>query len=146
MRDETHEVRLLPLPPEGRLRPRHAVVWLRDIAPSYAGLVAEGFLAGYEGARADFYFLARDLGVMIEAASEALAQDRDVPVERERAASEDPTGPLARIVALPSTRWDEVSGDVLGAAHEELREELLRRCEAAQSSPGNPREEPPPIG
>lgn len=116
--------------PAATRQARHAADWLRDTAPSYAAPLAEGFLPGYESTRSDFYFLARDLGTMLEVATEALAEDRDVPVEREDAASEDPTAPLARIVAFPSGRWEEVTGHVLGVAYEELREELLQRCEA----------------
>lgn len=66
----------------------------------------------------------------------AMAPDR----AQEQALKPDPTsseatGALARIVAIPSARWEDISGDVLGVAYEELREELLRRYEPALAQP-----------
>lgn len=75
---------MLPVPNDGWLMPQDAERWLRELAPSYAELLMEGFNACRNGGDTDPWgLLAMDVQTMLEAATVAVFEGRQVRLERD---------------------------------------------------------------
>lgn len=128
-----HELYLLPVPEDARLRSREASAWLSEKLPAYARVVAQALLLDDHEVRVETYWLAHDLAEMAEAA-QAVTEGRHAELRRiheEHAAA--PAKILLGLYQRAIAEDEELPPEVLPAL-DELRALAERHLDEARVS------------
>lgn len=104
------EFRLLPLPPEGKLTPRYAQMFMETKAAEWVRLLEAGYLAVTHDreAQAALLFLANDVGNMLDACNDALGRGLTVDVARDSDAEDQPEELPGLVAAFLSLDPEEI--------------------------------------